>query len=355
MSQSRRTPLVAGLGVLASVSLVACSSAGATSTDDIQSVMSAVDYDCAAPNASTVTDVTLTMLPIVSAAAVYAGIDQGFFEKNGINVEVSTVASVPAAMAAVQGGTADFGFSATIADFQAIDEGIPVTIVAPFAGIAPGYWDKMQAGEPGYTTEITALLVGPDSDITDPGQLDGKTVAVGDAKGQAELTTRYVIQEHGGDPDSVDYVVMSFADAANALMAGQVDAAYSVDPIMAPAIEGGAKVISWAGVETFHEGPTSAIISSNRFVLDNPETVARFNCALQESTEFANENPDAVRAAAAEAQGVEPATLANATVPYFFRSVDMEGLERFLEIAQSVGFVTGDFELADHVIPQAIS
>lgn len=355
MSQTLKKAMIAGVGIFASLSLAACGGSAPSTASDIRSVMSATEYNCDAPDNSTTTDVSITMLPIVSTAAIYAGIDQGFFEKNGLNVEISTVASAPAATAAVQGGTANFAFSATVADFQAIDQGIPLTIVAPFAGISPGYWDKMQAGEEGYTTEITALLVGPNSTVDNPGQLDGKTIAVGDAKGQAELTTRYVIKEHGGDPDSVKFVVMSFADAANALMAGQVDAAYSVNPIMAPALAQGAKVISWAGVETFHEGPTSAIVASNQWVMDNPETVARFNCALQESAEYANDNHDAVRAAAAKAQGVDPATLANATVPYFFSSIDMEGLQRFLDISKSMGFVKGDFDIADYVIPQAVN
>jgi ABC-type nitrate/sulfonate/bicarbonate transport systems, periplasmic components len=176
---------------MAVVSLAACSptggSAGSTSSE-IQDTMTAVDYDCAAPDDSTTIDISVVAMPIVSNGAIFAGIDEGFFEKHGLNVEVSTVSSVPATIAAVQGGTTDFAFTGTIGAFQAIDQDIPLTIVAPFAGIEPGYWDKMQAGEEGYTREITALLVGPDSGIEDPGDLDGKTVAVGDARGQAELT-----------------------------------------------------------------------------------------------------------------------------------------------------------------------
>lgn len=347
--------LMATAGVMA---LAACSSPSPTTQEaqtEVQKVMGSVEYDCANPNTDTVTDVSVAALPIVSNGALFAADDAGLFEKHGINVEFQTLSALPATISAVQGGAVDFAFTGTLATFQAIDQGIPLTIVSPFAGIAPGYWDKMQAGEEGYEREITALLVAPDSGIEDPGDLDGKTVAVGDAKGQAELTTRHVIAEHGGDPDSVKYVVMGYADAINALMAGQVDAAYSAEPAMTAAEEAGYEIISWPGVETFHEGPTSAFVASSDFVMKNPEIVARFNCAIREATALGREDPDLVRETTAREQGVDPATLANAVVPYYFTTVDMAGLERFYQLEKDAGFITSDIDLEAVVIPQAVN
>ena len=332
--------------------------AGFTSPQSISAInkaMSTSDYSCDEPNADTVTDVSVAALPLLSNGAIYAGIDEGFFEKHGLKLLVSPVSSPSALIAAVQGGTTDFAFTGTIGAFQAIDQGIPLTIVAPFAGIAPGYWDKMQAGEEGYEREVTALMVAPDSGIEDPGDLDGKVVAVMDAKGQGELATRNVIDLHGGDPDSVQYVVMGFADATNALMAGQVDAAFTTEPAMVPAEEAGYEIISWPTLETFHEGPTSAMISSNDFVLNNPDVVARFNCAITESTAFANENHDVIREVTAREQGVDPASLANAVVPYFYQTVDLEGFQRFLDVLESHGFVTSEIDLNEYIISAALN
>lgn len=345
-----------GLGIAVTAVLAGCSASASTeeSAASVRSVMSDVEYDCDAPNADTTTKISVTALPITSNGALYAGIDQGFFTDNGLDVEVSTVSGLPATIAAVQGGATDFAFTGTIATFQAIDQGIPLAIVSPFAGIAPGYWDKMQAGEEGYTREINALLVAPDSGIDDPGDLSGKTVAIGDVKGQSELTTRYVIDKHGGDSDSVNFTVMAFADAVNALMAGQVDAAYSAEPAMTVAEQAGYKIISWPGVETLQEGPTSAMISSSDYVMKNPETVARFNCAIRASTAFGNANPDIVRSTIAREQGVDPATLANAVVPYYYESVDLSGLQRFADLETEAGFISQTLDTEALVIPQAL-
>lgn len=322
---------------------------------EVQRVMGAVKYKCGSPNTDTTANLSVAALPIVSNGAMFAAYNQGIFKKHGLEVQFKTLSALPATISAVQGGAVDIAFTGTLATFQAIDRGIPLTIVAPFAGIAPGYWKKMQAGEQGYTREITALLVAPDSGIKNPGDLTGKTVAVGDAKGQAELTTRYVIKKHGGDPDSVKYVVMGYADAVNALMAGQIDAAYSAEPAMVRAEQAGYKVISWPGVETFEEGPTSAFVAASQYVLDNPEIVARFNCAIREATALGRANPDLVRKTTAEQQKVDPATLAKAVVPYYFSTVDMKGLEKFYNLEKEAGFISSDIDLNAVVIPQAVN
>lgn len=342
--------LAIGVGMIAAMS--GCSG-GAAASDSVQSAMSAVKYDCNNPNSDAKSTISITAMPIVSNGAIYAGIDQGFFAKHGITLDINTVSTIPATISAVQGGTTNLAFTGNISLFQALDKNIPLSIVSPFAGIAPGYWDKMKAGEAGYTREINAMMVAPDSPYKTPGDLNGKTVAVADAQGQSELTARYVIKEHGGDPGTVKFVVMSFADGVNALMAGKVDAAMTTEPAMVKAEQAGYKIISWPGVETLHEGPTSSMVASNDYVIKNPETIARFNCAIREAGAFGNDHPDVIRQRIAKEQNVDPATLAKAVVPHYFTTTDMKGLERFASITKSYGFIKKDVDVNALVIPQA--
>lgn len=344
------TTLTIGAGMIAALS--GCSG-GAAASDSVQSAMSSIKYDCSKPNADTKSNISLTAMPLVSNGAIYAGIDQGFFAKHGITLDISTVSSLPATISAVQGGTTDMAFAGNISLFQALDKNIDLNIVAPFAGMAPKYWNKMQAGEAGFTREITALMVAPDSQFKSPGDLNGKTVAVGDAQGQGELTLRSVIKEHGGDPSTVKYVVMSSADATNALMAGKVDAAMTTEPAMVKAEQAGYKILSWPVVETLKEGPTSSIVASADYIKKNPETVARFNCGIREANAYANDHHDVIRQRIAQEQKVDPATLAKAVVPYFYTSMDIKGLERFAGVTKSFGFIKKDIDMNALVIPQA--
>ncbi|HEV7247267.1 MAG TPA: ABC transporter substrate-binding protein [Shinella sp.] len=322
---------------------------------DAQAAMAAVDYSCARPDAGSTTKISVAALPIVSNAAMFAAADLGIFAKHGLSVEFTMLGSLPPTISAVQGGAVDFAFTGTFNVFQAAERGIDLVFVAPFAGMAPGYWDKMQAGEAGYTREITAILVAEGSGIDNPGDLEGKVLALPDRKGQFDLTARAVIRKHGGDPEKVKYVVMNYTDSINALMAGQVDAALSIDPQIRTAEAAGYKIISWPGVEALKEGPTSAIVSTGAFIANNPETVARMNCVIREAAALALSDPDLLRKTTAERQKVDPSTLANSVVPYFYSSIDIAGLQRFYEIQTEEGFVTGSLAINKLVIPQALS
>ncbi|MET8832012.1 ABC transporter substrate-binding protein [Streptomyces sp. NPDC004610] len=341
----RRSALALALGAALFASACGGSSGASASAE--------TDYDCANPNADSTTSISVAMMPILSAGAMHLGNEQGYFARNGIKLEVEEVSAIPAAIAAVQGGSADFGFTGTIPLLQALQGGIPVKIIAPYAGIAPDYYDKMKAGEEGYTTEVTALLTMKDSGLSSPGDLSNKTVAVNDVQGQSELTARYVIDENGGDSSTVKFVVMPPADAYNALLAGKVDAAQSGVPMILDADQKGAQVVSWSGVETLHEGPTSVLIASDSYITSNAETVARFNCAVRESTSYASGHPDEVRAAYARAADVAPETVASSVVPYFYDTVDVAGIKRFEDLMLDYGFLRGPIDLNGAIDPVA--
>ena len=321
----------------------------------VQTAMKAVDYACDRPNAGSMTSITVASLPIVSNAAMFAADDLGIFEKHGLLPEFKMLGSLPPTISAVQGGAVDFAFTGTFNVFQAAERGINLVFVAPFAGIAPGYWTKMQAGEEGYTREISAMLAGPDSGIDNPGQLEGKVLALPDSKGQFDLTARAVIRKHGGDPDKVRYVVMNYSDSINALMAGQVDVAMSLEPVIKKAEDAGFKIISWPGVEALEEGPTSAIVATSEYVGENPEVVARMNCVIREAAALAQSEPDLLRETTADRQKVDPSVLADAIVPHFYSSLDIAGLERFYKLQTEAGFVRGTLDIGALVIPQALA
>lgn len=296
-------------------------------------------YDCTNPNADTMTDVTIVGMPILSNAAMYVGEAQGFFADNGLKPTFEMVPSPPAGISALAGGSADFAFTTSVNLLQAAEQGQPVKGVAAFAGIAPDYYDKMKAGEDGYETGINALLVDDESGIRSAADLEGKTVAVQDPV-FSQMMVQYVVKQDGGDPSAVKFVPMAPADSYQALLAGQIDAAQSSFPFINGWEEKGLENLGWLEVEVFHEGPTSFIVANDDFIAEHPETVARLNCAIRLSAEYANENPDALRDETATRQDIDRAVLEEAVVPYFFTETDVEGVERFAEIMAEFGHLS---------------
>lgn len=329
--------------------LAACSADGSNSPQN----STASDFSCGDPvDASSMTQVTVTALPVTTTGALYMGINDGTFEKYGLDVEIQPVADIAAAMASVQGGTSDFGWAPTISLLVAHQNGASLKMVAPFAGIAPGFWDKMQAGEPGWESEAAALVTKTGAGLDSPEDLEGHTVAVVDVKGQSELVTRAVIDSNGGDAESVKFLNMPFADGLNAFLAGQVDAIYTSDPFLSRAVDAGGQVISWAGVEALHQGINSAMVSSDQFIAENPETVARFNCAMRDANANANTDHDGVRHAIADAQDVPFSTFENANIAYFYVCANTQYLEDFQSLMLKYGFLTDEFDVEDILVPE---
>lgn len=343
MRSSIKTAALLAVSAVSALSLAAC---GGTSD---QPVKVASGYDCSKPDASNPKNVTIVGMPILSNGALYVGVDEGFFKKHGLNAEISMVPSPPAAASAVVGGSADFAFGTTMGLLQAVEQGQNLRGVAPFAGIEPGFYDKMKAGEPGYETGINALLVQDDSDLKSPRQLEGKTVAVADAA-LSELLTKARIKMDGGDPSKVKFVVMTGPDAYNAVIAGKVDAAQSFQPIIQGFEQKGLRNLSWLEVEVLHDGPTSLLIASSDFVRKNQDLVARFNCAIEEAAAYSNEHPDEVRAVTAREQKIDPVTLEHALVPYFYTEIDTEGVERIEDLMVDNGFLRKHLPLDDVLV-----
>ena len=316
--------LAAGVLLL---SAAACGSDG----DGEEGAVASSDYDCSKPDASDPQKIGVAGMPILTNGALFAAIEQDMFAKHGLEPSVEFVASPPAAVAALSGGSVDFAYATTQLLLSAVDKGQPIRGVASFAGIEPGYYEKMQAEEEGYTEGITALLVQEDSGIESPSDLEDKTVAVSDPD-FAQLLVQSVIKKDGGDPSTVKFVFMPGADAYNAIQAGKVDAAFSFNPLIEGFEDKGLRNLSWLEVEVFHDGPMSFFVATEDYIEENPDTVARFNCVIAEASEYSNENPDAVRTALAAEQDVDPETYANQKVSWFFPQVDIEGVERVQDV-----------------------
>jgi NitT/TauT family transport system substrate-binding protein len=68
-------------------------------------------------------------------------------------------------------------------------------------------------------------------------------VAVNNVRDIGEVTIRKVVQDAGGDPDSVEFVGLAFPDMAAAVANGDVDAAWVVEPFVTVATGQGARKV----------------------------------------------------------------------------------------------------------------
>jgi NitT/TauT family transport system substrate-binding protein len=248
-----------------------------------------------------VRQVTVGMLPVISTAGLYVGIEEGFFADRDIELSIETGQGGAALIPAVASGQMEFATSNPVSLLQARDQGLPLRVVA--------HWTSVYAeGE----EDPNGVIVKPDSGITRAADLAGKRIAVNTLNGMGQLTIDEAIRQDGGDPSAVTYVELGFPDMPAALEAGNVDAVWIGEPFKTSLLAAGNVVASYSS-KSVPGHPTTMFFTSEQLIVSDPDLVEDMTDALEDTLEYVEENPDAVRAAAVAELGV-PQEVADAVM-----------------------------------------
>lgn len=273
---------------------------------------------------STDGNLTAGVIGLTSDASLEIAEDQDYFDEVGISgVDVTTVSDPPAAIAAVQSGDIDVAYTPSIPYFNALSQGIDLTVVAA----ADGFPKDAADVEP-ETIDDTGLYVQNGSDISSPADLEGKSVAVPARNAQLEITISEAIEQDGGDPELVQWMVLDFASALDSLGNGQVDAAGVVSPFTQQADDAGYTLLASPGMAFFEDGAIGLWVAGTDEVEQNPEKYEAFQEALSQAADYGNENTDEAREYASEITGIEVETLEQGATTYWPTDVRYDDLDR---------------------------
>jgi NitT/TauT family transport system substrate-binding protein len=283
------------------------------------------------PEDGELTAVTVGVIPIVDVAPIYLGVQEGFFEDQGLEVTLELAQGGAAIVPAVVSGEYQFGFSNVTSLLVASSQGLPLKAVA--AG-------NFTTGTPGE--DFGAVVVPGGSDVKDAADLAGKTVAVNTLNNIGDTTIRKVVGDAGGDADAVEFVEMGFPDMPAAVAGEQVDAAWVVEPHLTTALEQGATVVASNFAETDPELMVAAYFTSDQAIAEDPETVEAFTAAMAESLTYAEEHPDETRAVLDTYTEIDPAVKEAMVMPRF--APDLEATS--FQVLADLGLEQGMFDEA---------
>jgi NitT/TauT family transport system substrate-binding protein len=279
-------------------------------------------------------EVTVGLLPIMPTAALYAGIEEGFFEERGLDLTVETGQGGAALLPAVMSGEMQFATSNPVSLLQARGEGLDVRVIA--------HWTSaLSEGE----TDVNGVVATADSGIESAADLAGRTVAVNTLNGMGGLTIREAVRQDGGDPDAVEFTELPFPDMPAALEQGNVDAVWVPEPFLTMLQGAGNVVVSYSSMESVTGHPTQYFFTSGQLVESEPELVEDMTAALEETLEFAEQNPDAVKAATAEFLELPPELLEQVQLEEFGTDLRREQLERMGELMVDDGLLEEDADV----------
>jgi ABC-type nitrate/sulfonate/bicarbonate transport system substrate-binding protein len=296
---------------------------------------------------SVVDDGTISVSVGLSAAsvAVELGVEQGFFEEEGLELTFSSVENPSARVAAVQAGTVDVVELPATTLVKAVSQQVPVHALA---------------SENGYPSDADIspydfidVYVGPDSDVESMADLGDAKIGVPAREDLMEILLTNELDAAGADASGVEWIVLDFRSQVDALASGRVDAIAVPPPFNLLAEGNGARSVGRPAGTFFEQGPNSLWVVGDRLA-DVPEVTERLQRAIYRSNAYANEHSDEIITRAAENNGVDPSVLLDAGLAvYFPTTLDVADLERMAGKMAELGFLDEEVDIADAVVDPA--
>ena len=210
-------------------------------------------------------------------APQYVAINNGYFEENGMKIELSTGQGADAVMTAVLSGQCDIGFAGPEASIYVYNEGKE---------------DYTQVFAQMTKRDGSFLVAKEDTDNFSWQDLKGKTVIPGRKGGVPYMTLEYVLKKNGINPqsdltldDSIKFDLM-----AGAFSSGDAEYVTLFEPTASlTEQEGKGYVVTSVGAEA-GEIPYTAYFAKKSYIENNEDTIQKFTNAIYKGEQYVKEH-----------------------------------------------------------------
>jgi NitT/TauT family transport system substrate-binding protein len=262
----------------------------------------------------------------VPSAFLEYGVDQGFFDKRDLKVEVTPSQGGATVVPSVLSGKVDIGGSNLVSVLLARGKDIPVKVVAPGTFVRD---DPRQ--------DFSAIVVSKDSDIRSPKDLEGKTLAVNTLKNVAEVTAKASLEKKGVDVSKIKLAEVDFPDMVPALEEGRVDAAFAIEPFVTQARASGDRIIDRPYVGTKPGLQIGCYFASEEYLSQNGDVVKRFQDGVADTAKAIADDPSDFRQFLPKAAKLPPDVAGKAILPAWKSTSDTSSLDLIASLMQKEG------------------
>lgn len=235
---------------------------------------------CAGPvraQAPALQTIRVGVLPAEVAGEIFYGIDEGFFRKAGLNVEIHSFSNGASIASAVASGSLDLGLSDMVSMISAHARGLPFVYVAP--GLLHG-----------ETAPTYAIIVAKNGPIHEAKDFDGKTFGVNGLQNISQLGVEAWIDNNGGHSKTVRWVEVPFTLMAPSLAKGTIAGAAPNEPALTAAEESGDRVIVMSKNSIAPVYLLSGWLTTRAWADAHQDEARRFAQAMKEIAEWTNKN-----------------------------------------------------------------
>lgn len=205
----------------------------------------------------------------------YIADELGYFEENGLDVNIEIVSGSSATAQQVIAGNVDAAVSVASAASQAVAQGNELTWIYSY-----------------FYRNIFDLVVPDDSDVEDIEDLEGGVIGVSDLSG-GEVPEIRALMSEAGLIDGVDYTIQPVGEGGaltlTALQDGTVDA-YSSSVFDVASVEGAGLPLRSVMPEAFVYSPSLGVVASTETYESRHDDLVAFVNAVQRADAWALEN-----------------------------------------------------------------
>ncbi|MBT2606085.1 ABC transporter substrate-binding protein [Bacillus sp. ISL-53] len=225
---------------------------------------------------------------LLSVAPLYVAIEQGFFEKEGIEAEIVSGGGGAQVIASVLSGEAQFAVSGPRSMFTPLDKGEDLLAI--------------QSLNSALTYQITLSKqyqkkknVSKDSSIEDRvASLNGATIGTNLVGDSGDVYTRHLMQMHGVDPNTLKTVKLAGdGSKIGGMQEGIVDGGIASPPmgLQAESKDIGDIVINTSEEPMYGNMVWEAVFAKKEYLEENHETSLKVVRAIGQGMEFTRNNP----------------------------------------------------------------
>lgn len=273
------------------------------------------------------------ILPSVDFLGLYVAQEKGYFQEQGLQLELKTMSGGAEIIPAILGGSLDLGITNTFSHILAKDGGFDLKAIA------------------GGSVQTKArpthgILVRGDSPIKTAKDLEGKTLAINTLNNIDHVMLMEWLEKNGADPKKVNFVEIPFPQHAAALAQGRVDASAPTAPFPTVIQSQGGKLIARHYVDVVDRVLIAYYVTSNDWLQKpgNADAARRFAAAVDRGNKLVMENEKEARAIAVKQLRLEQAIADKADLPEQWTKIDPSLIKWWLDVGLKRGMVKKTFD-----------
>lgn len=298
-------------------------------------------------------EVSVSAVPSTSSVVLYVAKDQGYFDKEGLDVRITEFSSGAEAERAMVAGAVDMGGGGLGSTFLMANQGIKAKNVVLFQK------------KPIFTLVASNKLQAKPGDLK---ALKGKTIGISGPGSLTDLFLRIALRDAGLDPDRDVTIVATGGLASHlpALQTGRVDAQMTWEPATVTLTKG--EKAGWVFMDLRSDDvPPSLqnLLGSSLQATDQwlakPENLAKAKAAaraVKKAGDAIRANPDLM---IATLQKIFPKLapellkeIAMTEAPAYSASISREAIEHMNKVYKAAGLTKNDVTYEDVIDPRLV-